>query len=276
MLPEDRKAEGLALTMSISDNITMSDLKPFGPLGFIGPKAQRKAANRWADILSLKRRDVAQPVSDLSGGNQQKCAVARLLHHQVDVLLLDEPTRGIDVGSKAAIYQLIDDLASNRDSPREVLIISSYFPELLGICDRIAGDVARRAGGAQARRTNGLNMPWCWPPPARTRRDLRSFHGFDLSHLDSGCRRTGKGAAVAFQWLPQWLNLAGAVDHGLLAIFLFFYIVIGSSFATFYSIRTDHHCVSRPSHAWRHWGRHSSLSRRGLIFPPGLPWRYPR
>jgi ribose transport system ATP-binding protein len=136
MLSEDRKAEGLALTMSIADNITMSDLRGFGPLGFIGPRAQRRTANRWADVLALKRRDVSQPISDLSGGNQQKCAVARLLHHEVDVLLLDEPTRGIDVGSKAAIYQLIDELAAKQG--KAVLIVSSYFPELLGICDRIA------------------------------------------------------------------------------------------------------------------------------------------
>jgi ribose transport system ATP-binding protein len=135
MLSEDRKAEGLALTMSIQDNITLSDMKSLGPLGFIGPRAQQRAANRWADVLALKRRSVLQPAGDLSGGNQQKCAVARLLHHGADVLLLDEPTRGIDVGSKAAIYQLIDELAVNR---RAVLIVSSYYPELLGICDRIA------------------------------------------------------------------------------------------------------------------------------------------
>ncbi len=140
MLTEDRKTEGLALNMSIADNITLSHLKPFGRFGFIRPKRpSRKAANRWADTLSLKRRDVAQPISDLSGGNQQKCAVARLLHHNADVLLLDEPTCGIDVGSKAAIYQLIDDLAAGRNGPpRAVLVVSSYFPELLGICDRIA------------------------------------------------------------------------------------------------------------------------------------------
>ena len=144
MLSEDRKSEGLALTMSIADNITLSDLTPFGPLGFIGPRAQRRAANRWADTLALKRRDIFQPISDLSGGNQQKCALARLLHHNADILLLDEPTRGIDVGSKADIYQLIDDLGSGRKSageaakPRAILVVSSYFPELLGICDRIA------------------------------------------------------------------------------------------------------------------------------------------
>jgi ribose transport system ATP-binding protein len=76
----------------------------------------------------------------LSGGNQQKIALARLLYHDVDVLLLDEPTRGIDVGSKAEIYQLIDQLARGGADrvPRAILVVSSYLPELLGICDRIA------------------------------------------------------------------------------------------------------------------------------------------
>ncbi len=74
-------------------------------------------------------------MSDLSGGNQQKIAIARLLRHDVDVFLLDEPTRGIDVGSKAQIYQLIDDLACKG---KAILMVSSYLPELLGVCDRIA------------------------------------------------------------------------------------------------------------------------------------------
>jgi ribose transport system ATP-binding protein len=75
----------------------------------------------------------------LSGGNQQKIAIARLIHHDVDVLLLDEPTRGIDVGSKAQIYKLIDGLvASSAAHPKAVLMVSSYLPELLGMCDRIA------------------------------------------------------------------------------------------------------------------------------------------
>ena len=74
-------------------------------------------------------------MSDLSGGNQQKVALARLLYHELDVLLLDEPTRGVDVGSKAQIYRLIDELAA---SGKAVLLISSYLPELLGLADRVA------------------------------------------------------------------------------------------------------------------------------------------
>jgi ribose transport system ATP-binding protein len=79
-------------------------------------------------------------VLDLSGGNQQKVAVARLLHHDADILLLDEPTRGIDVGSKAEIYRLIDELASGAggSEPKAILMVSSYIPELLGVCDRVA------------------------------------------------------------------------------------------------------------------------------------------
>jgi ribose transport system ATP-binding protein len=76
-----------------------------------------------------------QTIRELSGGNQQKVAVARLLHHNVDVLLLDEPTRGIDVGAKQTIYGCIDELAT---AGKAVVVVSSYLPELLGICDRIA------------------------------------------------------------------------------------------------------------------------------------------
>ena len=81
-----------------------------------------------------------------SGGNQQKIALARLLHHDVDVLVLDEPTRGIDVASKAQIYRLVDDLASRG---KAVLMVSSYLPELLGLCDRIAVMQRGRLGPAQ-------------------------------------------------------------------------------------------------------------------------------
>ncbi len=92
--------------------------------------------------LGIKSTGTTQAVGELSGGNQQKVALARLLHHDVDVLLLDEPTRGIDVGSKAQIYALIDALVSSAQpdgrAPRGILLVSSYIPELLGLCDRIA------------------------------------------------------------------------------------------------------------------------------------------
>lgn len=136
---EDRKLEGLALNLSIADNLTMSSLKGLGPPGLVIPSKQTDTADFWAKRLAVRCRSVKQPIGDLSGGNQQKVAIARLLHHDCDVLLLDEPTRGIDVASKAQIYQLIDDLALGRDGkpPRAILVVSSYLPELMGICDRI-------------------------------------------------------------------------------------------------------------------------------------------
>lgn len=130
MVSEDRKTEGLALSLSIADNITLSRL-PF----FVSPAAQAERARHWIDRVGVRCRDPRQPVGDLSGGNQQKVALARLLEHGVDVLLLDEPTRGIDVVSKAQIYRLIDELAS---SGKAILMVSSYLPELMGVCDRIA------------------------------------------------------------------------------------------------------------------------------------------
>jgi ribose transport system ATP-binding protein len=135
MVSEDRQSEGLAVELSIADNLTLSRLGGLGPAGLVLSGRQRAAARRWVEPLQIRCHDVGQPVAALSGGNQQKVAVARLLHHDVDVFLLDEPTRGIDVGAKARIYRLIDELASRG---RSILLVSSHLPELLGVCDRVA------------------------------------------------------------------------------------------------------------------------------------------
>ena len=150
LLSEDRKEEGLALTLDVADNVTMSKLSPFGPAGLLFPARQRSAASRWITELAIKCAGPWQKAGELSGGNQQKIAIARLLHHDVDILVLDEPTRGIDVGSKAQIYRLIDALVADASNhkPRAVLMVSSYLPELLGMCDRIA--VMQRGRLAQA------------------------------------------------------------------------------------------------------------------------------
>jgi ribose transport system ATP-binding protein len=142
ILSEDRKEEGLALSLSVADNVTLSRLKGFGPLGLVLPGRQDRAARRWIERLGIRCRGPREPVSSLSGGNQQRVALARLLQHDVDVLLLDEPTRGIDVAAKAMIYGLIDALASGSPAqgrePKAVLMVSSYLPELTGVCDRVA------------------------------------------------------------------------------------------------------------------------------------------
>jgi ribose transport system ATP-binding protein len=148
MVSEDRKAEGLALGLSIADNLTLSKLAGLGPGRLVLPSRQRAACEPWIKKIPIKCQGPEQRVSGLSGGNQQKVAIARLLHADVEVLLLDEPTRGIDVGSKAQIYQLIDELASRG---KAVLMISSYIPELLGTCDRIAVMSRGRLGPIRAR-----------------------------------------------------------------------------------------------------------------------------
>ncbi len=142
MVSEDRKAEGVALGLGIADNLTLTRLSGLGPAGLVLPARQHSAAATWVERLGIKSAGTSQAVGELSGGNQQKVALARLLHHDVDVLLLDEPTRGIDVASKAQCYALIDGLVSSAQpdhrAPRGILLVSSYIPELLGLCDRIA------------------------------------------------------------------------------------------------------------------------------------------
>jgi ribose transport system ATP-binding protein len=149
-LSEDRKGEGLALRLSVAHNLTASRLTGLGPGPFVVPSRMDQAASTWIDRVGIVCGGPRQSAGELSGGNQQKVALARLLHHDVDVLILDEPTRGIDVGSKAQIYRVLESLvtAASR-SPKAVLLVSSYLPELLALCDRIA--VMRRGILGQAR-----------------------------------------------------------------------------------------------------------------------------
>ncbi|MFO0927667.1 MAG: sugar ABC transporter ATP-binding protein [Gemmataceae bacterium] len=135
LLSEDRKGEGLALIQSIEDNLTYSRLRPYGRFGWLDLGRRRRAVGDWLSQLRVRCAGPTQPVGQLSGGNQQKVALGRLLHQQADVLLLDEPTRGVDVGSKAEIYRLIGEQAA---AGKAVLFVSSYLPELLGVCDRVA------------------------------------------------------------------------------------------------------------------------------------------
>ena len=115
------------------ENVCLS--RPPSRAGFVSWKRAAGAASAWIRELGIRTTGPSQRVGALSGGNQQKVALARLLHHDVDVLLLDEPTRGVDVASKADTYRLMFDLAAQGKS---ILMVSSYLPELLGVCDRIA------------------------------------------------------------------------------------------------------------------------------------------
>jgi ribose transport system ATP-binding protein len=135
-LSEDRKREGLALPLSIADNLTATKFSAVSPgWGWLDLRRQWAATRRWIDALHIRAQDPIQPVRALSGGNQQKVAVGRLLNQDAEVLLLDEPTRGIDIGSKAQIYETIARCAAEG---KAVLLVSSYLPELFGLCDRLA------------------------------------------------------------------------------------------------------------------------------------------
>ncbi|MBD3420378.1 MAG: ATP-binding cassette domain-containing protein [Chitinivibrionales bacterium] len=138
LLSENRREEGLAIELSLRDNISLASLARFllvQLLGLIHRRGESAEVSRQCDALAIKRRSIMQKVADLSGGNQQKVALARILTNGADIILLDEPTRGIDVGSKVEIYRLIGQLASQG---KGVIMVSSYLPELLGMCDSLA------------------------------------------------------------------------------------------------------------------------------------------
>ena len=137
-LTEDREGEGLAMQLPVDQNITLASVPV--RLGIIDLSEERKIARAWRDRLGIKVPSIKQLVRTLSGGNQQKVVVARLLETNSRVLFFDEPARGIDVGTKAEMFELIGRLAGEG---RGIIIISSYLPELLNMCDRI---IVLRAG----------------------------------------------------------------------------------------------------------------------------------
>ncbi|WP_263729570.1 multiple monosaccharide ABC transporter ATP-binding protein [Cellulomonas sp. SG140] len=133
-VPEDRKALGLNLLDTIQDTVVAADLRRISKHSVIDPDAAYLAADRYRKALNVKANSVNEGVVKLSGGNQQKVLLGKWMFPEPDLLILDEPTRGIDVGAKFEIYGLINRLA---DAGKGVVVISSELPELLGLCDRI-------------------------------------------------------------------------------------------------------------------------------------------
>ncbi|MDQ2671951.1 MAG: ATP-binding cassette domain-containing protein, partial [Actinomycetota bacterium] len=132
-VPEERRSQGLILPFSIKNNITLSILDRISRLGFVS-RSERGIADRFMRELSIRGAEVSAPVNRLSGGNQQKVVVAKSLAREPNVLLLDEPTRGVDVGAKSEIYRLMDDLAKEG---KAILLISSELEEVLSMADRV-------------------------------------------------------------------------------------------------------------------------------------------
>ncbi|WP_396641063.1 sugar ABC transporter ATP-binding protein [Microbacterium sp.] len=146
LVPEERRSQGVLLGSSIQDNIALANISSVSRLGWVSRGRIAEIAKRGMADLQIKARSARQPVGELSGGNQQKVVLAKMLARKPQVLLMDEPTRGIDVGTKAEIYRLIRELAATGTT---VIAVSSELPELIGMCDRIlimhegsiAGDV---------------------------------------------------------------------------------------------------------------------------------------
>jgi len=134
-LPEDRRRHGVILDMPVADNTTLAVLDRISRATWINAAQERSMARSFVDRLGTKTPSIDTPVGNLSGGNQQKVALARWLATEPKVIILDEPTQGVDVGAKAEIHRLVGEFAARGMA---VLMISSELPEVLGISDRIA------------------------------------------------------------------------------------------------------------------------------------------
>jgi rhamnose transport system ATP-binding protein len=134
LVPEDRRHQGLVMDLSIERNIALTRLQAIASLGVIGAGAEQKLAGGWAERLQIKFHRFADPVGFLSGGNQQKVVLGKWLATEPKLMIIDEPTRGIDVGTKAEVHRLMSELASQGLA---VLMISSELPEVLGMADRV-------------------------------------------------------------------------------------------------------------------------------------------
>ncbi len=134
-VPEDRRRHGVILDMPIASNITLAMLDKLTSLGMIRSKEEKRIANSFVEMLAVKTPSIATPAGNLSGGNQQKVAVARWLATGPSVIILDEPTQGVDVGAKSEIHRLMGELAKKGLA---IIMISSELPEILGMSDRIA------------------------------------------------------------------------------------------------------------------------------------------
>ncbi len=134
LIPEDRRTEGLMLPMSVRDNLSLAALSRLSRAGIIDRQAERRAVDDMIRLLAIKTDGIAVPAGSLSGGNQQKLVIAKWLMRQPRIILLNDPTRGIDVGTKEELYQLLRRLA---DAGAAILLYSTDYDELIGCCDKV-------------------------------------------------------------------------------------------------------------------------------------------
>lgn len=171
LLSEDRKELGLLPELTIRENVSVASLTSIGNRGLLSRKKEAARVDEVLDSLRLRAGDYDQPVSTLSGGNQQKVLLARWLVTDVRVLLFDEPTKGVDIGAKAELYTLIGDLAARGFA---IVVVSSYLPELLGLVDRIVvlrrGEVVGDVPAAEATEEGLLTLASVGGPDAASAR----------------------------------------------------------------------------------------------------------
>lgn len=134
LVPEDRKGQGLVLMMNVKENTTLASLKKLLHLGMLNLKLENRVAEEYREKLHIATTGIYETVANLSGGNQQKVVLGKWLYADCSLLIIDEPTRGIDVGAKVEIYELMKELVEHGLG---ILMISSEMPELIGVCDRI-------------------------------------------------------------------------------------------------------------------------------------------
>jgi ABC-type sugar transport system ATPase subunit len=164
LLPEDRKRLGLVLAMNCRENTSLAALDRLSSFGWVDRPAERSVAQKFADRLRLKAPSIETGIAGLSGGNQQKVALAKWLARECSILIVDEPTRGVDVGAKAEIHKLLDELACQGVA---VLVISSELPEAMNLSRRIlvmrqgrvAGELPRAQFGQAALMRLMAGMP---------------------------------------------------------------------------------------------------------------------
>lgn len=148
MVPEDRRSQGLAMPLNVERNINVSSYEEVSRYGVINNKKADERAEKFVESLAIKTPGIHQHVSKLSGGTQQKVVVARWLGKNSNILILDEPTVGIDVGAKSEIYQLIQNMS---EQGKSIILISSYLPEIIGLSDRILvmvdGEIVKELSG---------------------------------------------------------------------------------------------------------------------------------
>jgi len=134
MVPEERLTEGLIMKLPVRPNISITNLKVLSHFGVVRSQEDREVARNYVDAMNIKVKHIEQKVATLSGGNQQKVVVSKYLHAGSNILMMDEPTRGVDIGAKEEIHRIIRNLA---EKGKSIIVFSSEYPEIFNLCDRI-------------------------------------------------------------------------------------------------------------------------------------------